>query len=80
MTTASRKTVTLPDKSLPQWRQMVLGEISHKFENFVLSMRLHKAQKDLAAGKISLEEAVDIIYRLCQQHPLAVKRDLEKIF
>jgi len=72
--------VTIPQKNRIEWRQMILGEIKHQFQNYVLQLQVHEAQKKIANNEISIEKAIDDLYDLCQKYALAVQRDFKQIF
>lgn len=73
-------TTVIPDKSRPEWKQMVLGEIEHEYRNYVLQLKITQLGKSLAKNKITTDQAIDEIRKLCLKYSLAVMSDLKKIF
>ena len=72
--------ITIPPKNRIEWRQMVTGEIIYQFQNYVLQMQIHGAQKKIARKEITIERAIDDLYDLCQKYALAVQNDFKQIF
>lgn len=72
--------VTIPPKSRPEWAKVITGELNHEFKNYVLQMKIYQMRKDIAAGKIQTETAVDTLYNLCTKYALAVQPDCKTIF
>ncbi len=72
--------VTIPAKSRPEWSQIVTGRLAYTFKNYVLQMRTHQMQKDIADKKINAQQAVDALYDLCSKYALAVQPDMKEIF
>ena len=70
----------IPDKTRPEWRKLLMGEIEVKLDNFVLQMQVDQTKRAILGSKITLEEGVDKIYSLCVKYSLAVKNDMNKIF
>lgn len=71
---------TIPDPEREEWRQLVKGQIEHEFQNYVLQMKIHQANKQIAGGKKTVEEAVQEIYDLCAKYSKAVQPDFQAIF
>jgi len=72
--------VTIPAKNRPEWKQIVSGELQHKYSNFVLQMKVHQASKDVSSGKVSADNAINEIYDICLKYSLAVQTDCKSIF
>ncbi|MBQ9469396.1 MAG: hypothetical protein IJU72_00415 [Bacteroidales bacterium] len=71
---------TIPPKNRPEWAKLVSGEIDHEFQNYVLQLRIYQLRKDIAAGKLTIQKAVDDLFLLCSKYMLAVQPDCKKIF
>jgi hypothetical protein len=74
------KDVTIPPKDRQEWKQIVIGEIDHKYRNYVLQMKAHQANKDVASNKLSVDEAVSELYDICDKYAMAVQIDFKDIF
>lgn len=71
---------TIPPKDRDEWKQIVTGGLEHRYNNFVLQMKVHQANKDVASGNVSADEAVESLYEICIKYTLAVQNDLKTIF
>lgn len=72
--------VTIPSKNRPEWKQMIVGELNHQYRNYVLQTKIHQMRKDMKAGTLTIEQAVDDLYSLCSKYALAVQTDFKVIF
>ena len=72
--------VTIPKKEREEWEKMITGEINHTFRNYVLQLKIHQARLDVKANKLSLADAKQSIYELCEKYAMAVQSDLRTIF
>ena len=72
--------ITIPPKNRAEWKQIITGEIEHKYKNYVLQTKIHQLRKDISSQKISIDNAVDNLYELCSKYALAVRNDLSQIF
>ncbi len=72
--------LTIPSKERVEWKHIVTGVIQHDYRNYVLQMKIHQAQKDVASKKISTDEAVGQLYDLCSKYAFAVQYDFKTIF
>lgn len=73
-------TLMLPEKTHPEWRKLVKGEKIYPLQNFVLQLKVTQTAKDIKAGKVSVEKAIEDIYALCEKYKHAVMKDMERIF
>ena len=71
---------TIPPKNRIEWRQIVTGGIEHRYTNYVLQMKVHQARKDVASGKVMVNEAIDELFEICSKYALAVQTDCKVIF
>lgn len=72
--------VSIPPKDRVEWQKMITGEIEHKFRNYVLQMKVHHARREINENSITLEDAIESLYTLCQKYIYAVQNDFEDIF
>jgi len=72
--------VTIPPIDRIEWRKIVEGEIDHNYSNFVLQMKVHQANKDVASNTVSVSDAVKSLYEICDKYALAVQNDCKLIF
>ncbi len=72
--------LTIPPKSRPEWAKMINGTIVNDYKNYVLQTRTYQMQKDIASGKIKIEQAIDELHELCSKYSLAVQKDFQQIF
>ncbi len=72
--------VTIPPKGRQEWKQIVQGEIDHKYRNYVLQMKVHQANQDIVSNMLSVEEAIDELYEICDKYAMAVQTDFKEIF
>ncbi|MBR7067839.1 MAG: hypothetical protein IKI28_05925 [Bacteroidales bacterium] len=71
---------SIPPKDRTEWRMLVDGTLDHKFQNYVLQLRIYQMRKDIKAGALTPEKALDELYQLCFKYALAVQPDLIAIF
>lgn len=72
--------ITIPPKNRVEWRKLLTGQISYEYKNYVLQTKTYQMRKDIEAGKISIQQAVDNLYLLCSKYALAVQFDFKQIF
>lgn len=72
--------LTIPPRYRDEWKKMITGDINHKYSNFALQMALSQIKKEVTAGKIEMEEAVNKLHDLCTKYALACQRDFTLIF
>lgn len=75
-----KKAYTIPPKEREEWKLIILGQLSHSFQNFVLQLKGNELNKKIIQGTLSLEQAIDDLYTLCEKYTLAVQRDFKQIF
>ncbi|MEO1655010.1 MAG: hypothetical protein AAFU64_15790 [Bacteroidota bacterium] len=77
---ASAKKYSSPDKGREEWKQIVTAQIEHRFQNFVLQMKIAEYKQKIELGLMTVSEAVDDMYELCSKYALAVQNDFKEIF
>jgi len=77
---SEREKNIIPPIEREEWKTLVKGQIPHQFQNFVLQMKVHKLSSDVKLNKVSIDQAVNEIYSLCDKYSLAVSNDLKTIF
>lgn len=70
----------IPDKTRPEWRKLVKGEIDCQFKNYVLQLKVTQISKEIQEGETDVESAVDQIFTLCKKYEKAVTTDMKQIF
>lgn len=73
-------TVTIPDKTRPEWGKMISGQENYKYTNYVLQTHISQMQNLIDQQKITQNEAIDRVYDLCKKYALAVQTDFKQIF
>ncbi len=71
---------TVPSIQRKEWLEMIQGEITHSFSNYVLQIQIHQLRKDIRKGIITEVQAVEKLHALCDKFSLAVQTDLKAIF
>jgi len=71
---------SIPPKDRPEWEKMITGEIEHSYINYVLQARTYQMRKDIASGRLTIQEAIDELYKLSSKYSLAVQNDFKLIF
>jgi hypothetical protein len=71
---------SIPPKEREEWKKMITGEIEHHYRNFVLKLVLTQLRRELAFGTVTMPEAIDRLYQLCEKYSLAVQADCKEIF
>jgi len=71
---------TIPPRDREEWKMIVTGEIDHYFKNFVLQMKSTEYKRKIENGDLTLEEAMDDLYQLCEKYAIAVQNDFKIIF
>ncbi|WP_154658375.1 hypothetical protein [Eisenibacter elegans] len=77
---STSKQLTIPPKSRPEWAKMITGEIDHVFQNYVLQLRVYQARRSVENKLMTIHQAVDDIYELCEQYALTVQADFKEVF
>lgn len=72
--------LTIPPINRNEWNDLLTGTINHKFQNFVLQMKITQLNKDIVAQKSNIETAKIELYNLCLKYTLAVQSDCVSIF
>lgn len=72
--------LTIPPKDRAEWTKLVDGSLDHKFQNYVLQLRIYQMRKEIKSGAMTTEKAVDDLYQLCFKYALAVQPDMTAIF
>jgi len=72
--------LTIPDRKRPEWKGIVTGKIKHKYSNYVLQTKVHQLQKSVIYKRITVETAVNDLYKLCSKYSLVVQKDFLEIF
>lgn len=75
-----KKKHTIPPKEREEWKKLVLAQIDHRFQNFVLQIKSDEFSKKISDENLTVEQAVDEIYVLCEKYALAVQNDFKQIF
>ncbi len=70
----------IPPKERKEWGEMIRGEINFYFKNFVLQMKVNRAEESLKAGERTEEELINDLHQLCEKYSIAVQSDMKKIF
>ncbi|MFW5760993.1 MAG: hypothetical protein ACOCXH_08455 [Cyclobacteriaceae bacterium] len=71
---------SIPPKDRQEWKMLVTSKIEHRFQNFVLQMKSAEYSSKIAQGNMSVDQAIDEIYSLCEKYNKAVQLDFKKIF
>ena len=74
------KKYTIPPKDRAEWELIVTGKIEYKFRNFVLQMKSADYKRLIDENTMSVEEAIDDLYKLCEKYTIAVQVDFKAIF
>ena len=70
----------IPEKSNKEWERLVTGENQVTFSSFSLQMAVARLNLSYKNGKVSMQEAIDELYGMCNKYQLAMKNDVKKIF
>ncbi len=73
---------TLPSKHRREWADLLIGSHEIKLTNFILQMKVTNARKKIKEGSLSLSDAIDEIYDLCEKYQKAIgmENDIRQIF
>jgi len=52
----------------------------HKFQNYVLQLKTVEYNRRISAGELTVQEAIDEMYELCDKYAVAVQNDFKHIF
>ena len=74
------KKYTIPPKEREEWEQIVTAKVEHRFQNFVLQMKSADYKRQIEENTMSIEEAIDDLYKLCEKYAIAVQKDFKVIF
>jgi len=72
----TRKKYQIPPKEREEWGLLVTGSLEHNFQNFVLQMK----SADYKRKQITIDQAIDDMYQLCEKYAIAVQEDFKVIF
>lgn len=72
----------IPPKGRKEWSELLNGQLEVKLSNFFFQMKVTNAKSQVKEGKVTIAEAVDEIYSLCEKYYKAsnMPEDLQKIF
>lgn len=70
----------IPEKEHPKWGQLITGEITHKFSNYILQIQVFKLQRDFKLNMTTKEDAINNLYNICQKYYAIAKKDISEIF
>jgi hypothetical protein len=70
----------IPSIQRKEWHDLVVGSIKPKIISHSLRLKINKYQKEIKAGKITVEEAINQLYQECKDHYKLYKNDLYQIF
>ena len=68
----------IPPRDRPEWVDMAKGQI--KMEKFVLQLQIDRVTREMAAGNMTLDGAIDYLYKYFLKYPKGFHRDLLAIF
>ncbi len=73
---------TIPPKHRHEWADLLIGPKELKLSNFILQMKVTNARKKIKEGSLSLSQAIDEIYDLCEKYQKAIGMadDIRQIF
>ncbi len=71
---------TIPPRDRKEWEMIVTGQIDHYFKNFVLQMKSNEYQRKIDRGVLTVEDATEDLYQLCEKYAIAVQNDFKEIF
>ncbi len=72
--------ISIPPKNRSEWSQLVTGQIIYKFKNYVLQRKTAEYASKITNGQMTVGQAVDEFYDLCNKYALAVQIDFKEIF
>jgi hypothetical protein len=70
----------IPNKSSPEWKMLITGAITHNFSSFSLQMTVSRLRISCEMNRLTMDEAVDELYIMCNKYKLAVQKDIDIIF
>lgn len=70
----------IPSVKRKEWHDLVVGSIKPKILSHSLRLKIYKYQKEIKAGRITIEQAVDRLHKECRDHYKLYKNDLYQIF
>ncbi len=59
------------------WSDIIKGNIDHKFDNYVIQIKVHQLQKKFNSKFISLDRAIDDLYSLYNKYSKMFEKDIE---
>ncbi len=73
---------TLPSKNRREWADLLVGPNEIRLTNFILQMKVTNARKKIKEGSLSLSDAINEIYDLCEKYQKAIGMadDIRQIF
>lgn len=74
--------VKIPPKERKEWAELLTGKLDVKLKNFFFQMKVTDARSKIISKQISLADAIDDIYNLCEKFHKAnnMPEDLKQIF
>lgn len=70
----------VPEKSNGEWKKLITGENPIEFSSFALQMTVSRLAMSYKDGKVSMDDAVEELHKMCLKYKNAVSKDLMKIF
>lgn len=70
----------IPSIKRKEWHELVVGSIKPKIISHSLRLKINKYQKEIKSGRLTADDAVDLLYQECKDHYNLYKNDLYQIF
>ena len=67
-------------KDRKEWRDLLSSNKDLSLTCFPFQMKISSLRRSLSSGSISMEDAVDELWKMCKKYQRAVKSDLAIIF
>lgn len=72
--------VKVPSKDRVEWKLLVTSKLKHRFQNYVLQLKIAEFRVRLKNGKIDVQQAIEELHQLCTKYAIAMQYDFELIF
>jgi len=59
------------------WEKIIKNEISHKFNNYVLQLKIHQLQLDYKIGYIALDAAINELFSIYEKYSLLFEKEIK---
>lgn len=70
----------IPSVKRKEWHDLVVGSIKPKIISHSLRLKINKFRTEIKMGRLTTDEAIELLHKECKDHYNIYKNDLYQIF